>query len=194
LTLGDRPELRIDPTPILSTGAIANISHAQVYSAEGAAQFGSLFFEGEYFWYDLERVGQPSLRFNGGYVKGEWTFTGERRKYNPEIGAYHAVVPDHPFSLATHEWGAWEIAGRYSTIDLNDRFVRGIPTAVTLGAAGGEQTVYSFGLNWYPNQNVRLLFDYIYGPVNKFSGAGANPGADIGARFNAVAMRTEFYF
>jgi hypothetical protein len=63
LTLSDRPELRIDPTPILSTGAIAKLTHAQVYSVEGAAQLGSLFFEGEYFWVNLERAGQPSLRF-----------------------------------------------------------------------------------------------------------------------------------
>ena len=115
LTLSDRPELRIDPTPILSAGAIANLTHAQVYSVESAAQLGSLFFEGEYFWFNIERAGQPSLRFDGGYVEGAWTFTGERRKYNPEAGAYRTIVPDHPFSPATHEWGAWEIAGRFST-------------------------------------------------------------------------------
>jgi phosphate-selective porin OprO and OprP len=37
LTLADRPELRIDPTTILSTGGIANVADAQVYSGEAAA-------------------------------------------------------------------------------------------------------------------------------------------------------------
>jgi phosphate-selective porin OprO/OprP len=57
-------------------------------------------------------------------------------------GAYSGVVPDNPFSWAKGGWGAWEIAGRYSVIDLNDRlgFVDGV--------AGGKQTIYTAGLNW----------------------------------------------
>jgi phosphate-selective porin OprO/OprP len=49
LTLSDRPEVRIDPTVLVSTGAIAGVSGAQVYSAEAAATYGPLFFQGEYF-------------------------------------------------------------------------------------------------------------------------------------------------
>jgi len=48
VTLSDRPELRIDPTTLISTGAIANASGVQVYSVEAAATYGSLFFQGEY--------------------------------------------------------------------------------------------------------------------------------------------------
>jgi phosphate-selective porin OprO and OprP len=36
LTLSDRPEVRIDPTTLVSTGAIAGVSGAQVYSVEAA--------------------------------------------------------------------------------------------------------------------------------------------------------------
>jgi phosphate-selective porin OprO/OprP len=65
LTLSDRPELRIDPTVILTTGSIANVSRAQVYSAEAAAGWGPLYFQGEYFWHNVDReFGLPSLRFN----------------------------------------------------------------------------------------------------------------------------------
>jgi phosphate-selective porin OprO/OprP len=49
LTLSDRPELRIDPTTLVSTGALRGVSGAQVYSAEAAATYGPLFFQGEYF-------------------------------------------------------------------------------------------------------------------------------------------------
>src|SRR6266436_3688096 len=55
LTLSDRPELRIDPTTLISTGALAGVSGAQVYSAEAAATYGPLFFQGEYYWYNVER-------------------------------------------------------------------------------------------------------------------------------------------
>jgi phosphate-selective porin OprO/OprP len=55
VTLSDRPELRIDPTSILTTGAIANVSRAEVYSVEAAAGWGPLYFQGEYFWYKVHR-------------------------------------------------------------------------------------------------------------------------------------------
>ena len=195
LTLSDRPELRIDPTVILTTGAIANVSGAQVYSAEAAAGYGPLFFQGEYFWYNVDRsLGLPSLDFTGWYAEGGWTLTGESRIYNPATGSYGTILPDHPFSWAMGGLGAWEIAGRYSNVNLNDRFTRGIATTVTQGVAGGSQNIYTAGLNWYVNRNVRLLFDYLHGRVDKFNGVAPNVGADTGAKFDAVAVRTQVYF
>jgi phosphate-selective porin OprO/OprP len=193
LTLSDRPELRIDPTAILSTGSIANISRAQVYSGEAAAGYGPLFFQGEYYWYNVDRsLGLPSLDFNGWYAQGSWTLTRESRKYNPSTGSYGTIVPDHPFSLAMGQWGAWELAARYSYVNLNDRFTPGTPVSTTNGVAGGKQNIYTLGLNWYANRNIRFMVDYLHGTVDKFSGAAAN--TDIGAHFDALAMRTQVAF
>jgi phosphate-selective porin OprO and OprP len=195
LTLSDRPELRIDPTVILTTGAIANVSGAQVYSAEAAAGYGPLFFQGEYFWYNVDRsLGLPSLDFTGWYAEGGWTLTGESRIYNPATGSYGTILPDHPFSRAMGGLGAWEVAGRYSTVNLNDLFTRGIATSVTLGVAGGTQSISTLGLNWYVNRNVRFTFNYLHGTVDKFSGVAATKGVDIGAKFDALAMRTQVSF
>jgi phosphate-selective porin OprO/OprP len=94
-------------------------------------------------------------------------------------------VPANPFSLAGG-WGAWEIAGRYSTIDLNDRL------ALANGIAGGRQTVYTLALNWYINRNVRLMFDYLHGNIAK-QVSPTNFG-DTGAKFDAFAMRTQVAF
>ena len=85
VTLSDRPELRIDPTTLISTGAIANASGVQVYSVEAAATYGSLFFQGEYFWSNVDRsantgappIGAPSLSFQGGYAQASYVLTGE---------------------------------------------------------------------------------------------------------------------
>src|ERR1700738_5297243 len=69
LTLSARPELRIDPTTLVSTGALADVSGAQVYSAEAAGTYGPLFFQGEYFWYHIDRnafAPLPGLKFQGG--------------------------------------------------------------------------------------------------------------------------------
>jgi phosphate-selective porin OprO/OprP len=189
LTLSDRPELRIDPTTLVSTGALAGVSGAQVYSAEAAGTYGSLFFQGEYFWYNVDRnafAPLPSLQFQGGYAEAAYVLTGESRRYNSAAASYGGVVPENPFSLASGGWGAWEIAGRFSTIDLNDQL------AQANGVAGGRQTIYTLALNWYVNRNVRFMFDYLHGTVGKQI-SPTNFG-DAGARFDALAMRTQVAF
>ncbi len=189
LTLSDRPEVRIDPTVLVSTGAIAGVSGAQVYSAEAAATYGPLFFQGEYFWFNVDRnafAPLPGLRFQGGYAEAAYVLTGETRPYNAASASYGGIAPVNPFSLTGGGWGAWEIAGRYSTIDLNDRL------GAANGVAGGRQTIYTLALNWYVNRNVRFMFDYLHGNVAR----QVNPTnfGDAGSRFDAFAMRTQVAF
>jgi phosphate-selective porin OprO/OprP len=189
LTLSDRPELRIDPTAIVSTGAMQGVSGAQVYSAEVAGAYGPAFFQGEYFWYNVDRgelPGLPSVKFQGGYAQASYVLTGETHAYDPASGAYKGINPANPFSLTGSGWGAWEIAGRVSTIDLNDQL------ATANGVAGGRQTIYTAGLNWYVNRNIRFMLNYLHGDITK-QASSTNP-ADVGAKFDAVAMRTQIAF
>jgi phosphate-selective porin OprO and OprP len=189
LTLSDRPELRIDPTAIIDTGAIAGVSGAQVYSAEAAATYGPLFFQGEYFWYNVARdnlPGLPSLTFDGAYAQASFVLTGETHPYVPASAAYGGIIPAKPFSPSSGGWGAWEIAGRISTVDLNDQL------GTATGVAGGRQTIYTAALNWYVNRNIRFMFDYLHGNISK-QVSPTDPG-DAGARFDAVAMRTQVAF
>lgn len=189
LTLSDRPELRIDPTTLISTGAMAGVSGAQVYSAEAAATYGPLILQGEYLWFNVDRnalPGLPSVKFQGGYAQAGYVLTGETHKYNSGSASYSGVVPANPFSLQGGGWGAWEVAGRVSTIDLNDQL------ATANGVAGGRQTVYTAALNWYVSRNVRFMFNYLHGDVAKQVSA-TNPG-NAGSKFDAVAMRTQFAF
>src|SRR4051812_40356231 len=176
------------------TGAIANASGAQVYSVEAAATYGSLILQGEYFWYNIDRTantglppfGAPSVRFQGGYAQAGYVLTGETHAYNPATASYGGVKPAHPFSLDGGGWGAWEIAARASTIDLNNQL------GTATGIAGGRQTVYTAALNWYVNGNVRFLLDYLHGTVSRQ--ASPISTADVGSKFDAVAMRTQFAF
>ncbi|RXH26308.1 porin [Bradyrhizobium nanningense] len=194
VTLSDRPELRIDPTALISTGAIANASGAQVYSIETAATYGPLWLQGEYYWFNVDRgaatglppFGAPSLKFQGGYAQASYVLTGETHTYNPAAAAYNGINPTNPFSLAGGGWGAWEIAGRVSTIDLNDQL------ATATGVAGGRQTIYTAGLNWYVNRNVRFMLNYLHGNISKQ--AAPTSAADVGSKFDAVAMRTQVAF
>jgi phosphate-selective porin OprO/OprP len=189
LTLSDRPELRIDPTVIITTDAMSGVSGAQVYSAEAAATYGPFFFQGEYFWYNIARnnlPGLPNLKFDGGYAEASLVLTGETHPYLPVSAAYGGIIPANPFSLWGGGWGAWEIAGRFSTMNLNDQL------GTTNGVAGGRQTIYTAGLNWYVNANVRFMFDYQHGNITKQI-SSTNSG-DAGAKFEAFAMRTQVAF
>jgi phosphate-selective porin OprO/OprP len=190
LTLSDRPELRLDPTSIISTGALAGVSGAQVYSVEAAGTYGPLFVQGEYFWFNVDRRNNPipmsSVKFDGGYLQASYVLTGEGRKYNPGSASYGGIVPANPFSLTGGGWGAWEIGGRVSTVDLNDQL------ATANGVAGGRQTVYTAALNWYINRNIRFMFDFLHGDITKQ--ASSTSTVDTGAKFNAFAMRTQVAF
>jgi phosphate-selective porin OprO/OprP len=194
LTLNDRPELRIDPTSLISTGAIANVSSAQVYSVEAAGTYGPLFVQGEYFWFNIQRdantglppIGAPDLKFQGGYGQVGYVLTGESHPYNAAAAAYGGIKPARPFDLSGGGSGAWEIAARYSTMDLNNL------VGTTTGVAGGRQNVVTVGLNWYANSNVRLMFDYLHGDISK-QVSPTNFG-DAGSKFDAFAMRTQVAF
>jgi phosphate-selective porin OprO/OprP len=189
LTLSDRPELRIDPTVLITTAALTGVSGAQVYSVETAGNYGPLFFQGEYFWYNVDRSDLPglsSVKFDGGYGEVAYAITGENRPYNPASASYGGLTPLHPFSLTGGGLGAIELAGRVSIVDLNDQL------ATANGVAGGRQTVYTAGLNWYPNSNIRFMFNYLHGDISKQISA-LNSG-NSGSSFDAFAMRTQIAF
>jgi phosphate-selective porin OprO/OprP len=100
-------------------------------------------------------------------------------------------------------WGAWEIAGRFSHVDLN--FREGVQGGVSpLGSVrGGEEDIWTIGVNWYLNANLRASLNYFMVDVDRLSpgnnvfGAGAATppdGAQIGQDYDAIALRTQFTF
>jgi phosphate-selective porin OprO and OprP len=187
VTLKDDPELRVDNTALISTGTIGTalnpVTGASVFGGEVAGGFGSLYGQGEYFHFNVARQGQPDLDFNGGYGEVSYTLTGEARKYSAGCGCYGGISPAHPFVLGSG-WGAWEIAARYSVLDLNDS------TSVA-PITGGKETNVTLGLNWYPNNNMRFMLNYIHGDVSKTQTAAPT---DIGGTMNAIALRSQFAF
>ncbi|HLI20398.1 MAG TPA: porin [Stellaceae bacterium] len=201
-TFSDRPELRIDPTSFINTGTLGSatnpVTGASVLGGELAGGFGSLFGQAEYFHYKVDRSGLSSAAFNGGYVEASYTLTGEHRKYNPATGAYGGIIPDRPFDIhhvMDGAWGALELGARYSAIDLNSNYTSGqTTTASTAAVAGGKQQVITLGANWYINNNIRFMLDYLHGNISKplAATAGTIPlGTNVGATFDAIALRTQ---
>jgi phosphate-selective porin OprO/OprP len=204
LTLSDRPDLRVDPTTFLTTGAIT-AKHANVIGVEAAAAWGPLYAQGEYYHYMVDRfsstsaIANRSLNFDGGYIQASYTLTGETHKYNPETGAYGSINPAHPVSIHDGGIGAWEIAARFDQIDLNSNVTPGVSSTTTGGVFGGLQRTYTAGLNWYVNSNIRFMFDYIHADISKLNSAGTldtvtSGFGTNGAHIDSIAVRTQIAF
>jgi phosphate-selective porin len=58
------------------------------------------------------------------------------------------------------------------------------------GFAGGKQTVYTLGINWYPNDNLRFMLDYLHGVIDRTE-AGNGGAVPI---CTSKALRTQFAF
>jgi len=197
-SLSDRPELRIDTTALLSTGQLGTLGHpvtgGYIGDLEVAGNYGPLFWQGEYMHYSVEREGLSTADFDGGYGEVSYTLTGEAHKYNKATGAYNGIVPAHAFDPSQGYWGAWEVAGRVSYVDLianldQHQALSSQPNGVN----GGRQTVYTAGLNWYPNSYMRFMLNYIHADYDKpnTSSTSVPFGANIGATVDAIALRTQ---
>lgn len=198
LSLSDFPELRVDsnglkPLATPKLGSLANpITGATTYNFETAGGWQNLFAQAEYYRYEVDRRSLPTNNFDGAYAEASWTITGESRKYLRETGAYSGIRPEHPFSPFKGDWGALELALRWSYVNLNDQFVSGAPSVLQPAAVnGGRQTIYTAGMNWYLNNNMRFMLDYLHGSIAKeTSGTGA-AGHPNGVKFDAIALRTQ---
>jgi phosphate-selective porin OprO/OprP len=192
LTLADFPEQRIDFNPLVSTGSLSTRS-ANVYGGALGASWRNLLVQGEYYQISLNQsklpgVPSPRLGFNGGYVEGGWVITGEPIPYDITRAAWARPKVDHPFSVGDGGIGAWEIAARYSTVDLNSNVVPGVPQSVTGGIFGGQQQSAGLALSWYPNDWLRFMLQFQYVDVNKLNSAGK---VQIGQHFETLAVRAQ---
>ncbi|MBY0400883.1 OprO/OprP family phosphate-selective porin [Myxococcota bacterium] len=140
--IGTRVEASQGPR-LLETGAISNVDSVVSAGAEVAAMFGPILIQSEYQRAFLQRNTGGDLDFGGGYVQASWVLTGEHREYSRQSGSFGSLTPDG-------DWGALELAGRFSVMDLND------------GAEnGGEAQSWTVGANWYIRRNLRLMFNYV---------------------------------
>ncbi len=169
IRLRARPESNVTNRRLVDTRTINGVKKTVLLGAEFAALYGPLSVQGEYFHDFVVRDRAPNLGFDAAYVQGSWFLTGESRAYRPKRGVFGLIKP-------LHDYGAWEVALRYSWINLNDRDIQ-----------GGEQTNYTLGLNWYVNYNVRFMMNYIF--------AKAHPNRNsVRENVNIFQMRGQVVF
>jgi phosphate-selective porin OprO/OprP len=131
-------------------------NHGTSLGAELAAVDGPLTITAEYTGTRVSSPQTGNPNFLGFYVVASWALTGEVRPYDRATGTFGMIRPSAPVSLKHGGTGAWEVAARYSRIDL---------TSGTI--AGGVFDRWSGALSWFPTRQFRFEFNYGYGRLRR---------------------------
>ena len=138
-----RPETHIGPR-FVDTSTIA-AQEGTTYGLETAFVSGPFHAEAEWSRVDVDVIGDSEATFDAFYISAGMFLTGESRPYKGSF--FGRVKPKKNWGDEGGN-GAWEIAARYSTIDLDDGSIK-----------GGEVDVITLGLNWYLNPVTRIMLN-----------------------------------
>ncbi len=134
---------------IVDTAPIAGADAVTLYGPEAAIAVGPFSVFGEYSRARVEHTA-GTLSFDGWHIAAAWSVTGESRAavYDLAAGEFKRLEPHTALSPGNGA-GAWELAARYASIDLNDDFL-----------VGGTENTITLAANWYPNRRVRMMLDW----------------------------------
>ena len=190
-----RPNTQLTDVRFIDTGSFAAKSD-QILGLELAGIFDSLYFAGEAQWLKARSYDAGNLAtgldvfssgnfaitptsnpgFFGAYGEVGYFLTGETRGYKHGEGVWNRTKVKNPVSAGGS--GAFHISGRIDYVDLDDpavkngvtnNFANGATSLAALNARlarGGTQTSYLVGLNWYPIDYVRFMFNYSRSEIN----------------------------
>lgn len=165
--------------PFVDTGLIPT-QNFSLFNAELAYAIGSFYAQSEVTCSVVKERNGTTNNFSGAYAQFGYFLTGESRAYNRKGGVFGRVVPLDPFSR-DGGCGAWELAGRWSYIDLNDKNIQ-----------GGRLTDLMLGVNWYLNQYTKFQFNYIHAFLN--SSSNVNGPVIDNSNANILAVRAQVDF
>ena len=167
-SISSRPEAHM-AGKYANTGTIGDVERVNLINGELAFVSGPLALQGELFQSSVNTHLSGSYDFNGNYVQISYLLTGENKSYKSPGEGFGRINPKNNFNGKDNGKGAWEVALRYSSIDLSD-------------TEGRHMNLFTAGVNWYLNPSVRIMTNY--GLVNLQS---------IG-RMNVLQMRFQIDF
>lgn len=150
-----RPEAHLAPKYVKLT--IDAVERADVFAGEFAFVTGAFSIQAEYMYSSVtptDTLGAQKSNYNYSAFYGHfsWFITGEHRNFNLKKGSFDRVTPKR--NLGKGGAGAWQLAIRYSHIDLDDDDL-----------SGGTMSDFTFGVNWYLNPATKFAFNYVYSDV-----------------------------
>lgn len=144
-----------------------------LYGLETVYQNGPLGITAEYMATTVNSVVGPVF-YHGAYGQIAYRLTGEHRAYDKQMGALGKLVPKRDFIPLNKEcvagWGAWEIAARWSIIDLRnpnklDGHYYNAATNTFTGtskAGNGILQDTTIGITWFLNTHTKIQGNWIH--------------------------------
>lgn len=139
----------------LDTDRIRNVDHAVHGGIDLAAYQRGTKLQAEFNTVDLTVKSDtiPIAHFNGSYVQVSHMLFGGRYQYNTNDGEF----TQPRLGRGTYDV---EVAARFEYLDLNSA-----PAGITAGS--GE--AWTLGLNIFPNNNVKFMFNWSYVNHDRFA-------------------------
>ena len=159
-----RPEI-FESDQFVNTGKFAG-DHSTTVDLESTALIGPWEAFGEWSMTPVDSPQNGNPFFYGGFAGFAYHITGEHRGFNRRGGFVSRLTPISPVSQGGH--GAWEVAGRYSYVNLSSGAIN-----------GGVMSRWTGAVTWYLTREWRcdVNYGYItldkaghYGHANGFSG------------------------
>lgn len=136
-------------TPFFAdTLPLVDVSNVNTFGLESLWVNGALSVQSEAMAAVVNQAG-PTAVLSGAYLQAGYFLTGEHRPYDRKSGAIDRVMPFN--SVGNCGRGAWEVAMRYSKVDLNDENI-----------FGGELTNLTTGINWYLNPYCKCVLNHVH--------------------------------
>jgi len=158
------PELNNSPT-FVDTGEF-DAASAITYNLETSWRKGPIWVSGEYVQTRVDAPASLDPVFTGYNVGASWALTGEMRAYNRKSGALDRLQVATPVYQGGK--GAWEIAVRWSNLDLTDGLIE-----------GGEMKILSLGLNWWAAPLINASINYRHIDLDRFDISGGSNGLNV---------------
>ena len=150
--LSTRPESHVTDVFLVDTGKWDDVASNRRLGLELAGAIGSFTTRFEYMRNDWKRDDGSRNHFRGAYLEGGYFFGGVPFRYHngqfmrPDLAGYGV---------------AYEVAWRYSWIDLNDGEIR-----------GGEERNLGLAFNVYPHTGLRIQSNLILVNADQPGGDG----------------------
>lgn len=161
-----QPEIHLGPRIVDTDNFEAD--SVFLWNVELALVVDSFSIQGELFYAMVDSQTANDPDFYGFNVYVSYFLTGEHRTYKKSAGAFTRVKPNHNFMDGEGGSGAWEVAARFSMIDLDDGNI-----------SGGEAWTVTAAVTWYLNPNTQVKLNYIYANLDNSIGGSQEGEAHI---------------
>ena len=151
-----RNSTNINRKKYLDTNNLPGLDHNNLWTVELAGHWNGLRYEAAYIGDNVHFKSDPAdpatKNFHGWYAQAGFLLFGGRQQYDAKGGKYTKV------ERGNSKFGDLELCARYENCDLNNG-----------GVFGGASEAYAVGLNWYVNDNVKMVVNYQYNNNDRYA-------------------------